>query len=164
MGLSTVDGDLYVRGTFRAGTVTLPNSSVGNTQINSSDPIAATKLDHQYCPVFRQAHGTAATAERRVIHVAQAAGSVAGIGVGVVVACIGDSTITVNLYKNGSTVLSAPVVLDNSNTAFAIEAGAISSASYSADDVFEVVVTVSAGTGTLGQGLFVSPMFREACG
>ena len=64
MGLSTVDGDLYVRGTFRAGTVTLPNSSVGNTQINPSDPIAATKLDHQYCPVFRQAHGTAAAAER----------------------------------------------------------------------------------------------------
>ena len=84
--------------------------------------------------------------------------------VGAIVACIGDSTITVNLYKNGSTVLSAPVVLDNSNTAFAIEAGAISSASYSADDVFEVVVSVSAGTGTLGQGLFVSPMFREACG
>lgn len=81
---------------------------------------------------------------------------------GVSVACIGDSTITVDVRKNGTSILSSTIVLDNSNTAFAEESGSISTSSYAAGDDLEVVVTVSAGTGTLGQGLHVDLILNEA--
>lgn len=160
--LSTIDGDLLVRGLLRAANMVVPPGSVGDTGFNSGDPLTALKQQHQYPVRLVQVHGTAAVAERRAVHLAYAAGTIVAFTAGVTVACIGDSTITVDLRKNGTTVMSAPIVLDNTNTANASESGAVSVTSYAAGDVLEVVVTVSAGTGTLGQGLFTSAVLREA--
>lgn len=145
-----------------AGGVTLPQSCVGDAQFSSVAPLTADKQQHQYPQRHTQAHGTAAAAERRVVHVAKSAGQVADFLAGVVVACVGDSTISVDLRKNGTTVLSAAVGLSSANAAFAKVTGTISVANYAPGDVFEVVVTVSAGTGALGQGLFAQAVFREA--
>jgi hypothetical protein len=81
---------------------------------------------------------------------------------GPVAAAVGDSTATVDLYKNGASILSAGVLIDSGDAAFAVLTGSISSAAYVAGDVFEVVITISAGTGTLPQGVWGQPTFREA--
>jgi hypothetical protein len=155
---------LNVTGQLRAGSVVLPADCVTDTNVNGSSPLAAAKTRHRHLRTLAQAHGTAATAERRVVHVAHAAGTVSAFRVGPVVAATGNSTATADLYKNGASVLSAGVALDNTNAAYAEEAGAVSSAAYVAGDVFEVVVTVSAGTGTLPQGVYADAVFDELAG
>jgi hypothetical protein len=155
---------LNVTGQLRAGSVVLPADCVTDTNVNGSSPLAAAKTRHRHLRTLAQAHGTAATAERRVVHVAHAAGTVSAFRVGPVVAATGNSTATADLYKNGASVLSAGVALDNTNAAYAEEAGAVSSAAYVAGDVFEVVVPVSAGTGTLPQGVYADAVFDELAG
>ncbi len=68
--------------------------------------------------------------------------------------CVGDATITVDLKVNGVSVLTAAITLDNGQSARELVAGTIDTDSLSADDVIEVAVTVNAGTGTLGKGVF----------
>lgn len=145
-------------------TPTVPASSFGDTQIGTTNPIGANKVKHQHHKQLSQAHGSAAAAERRVVHVARAAGTVESFEAGVVVAAVGDSTATADLYKNGASILTAAVEIDSGDAAYAEVAGAISSAAYVAGDVFEVVVTVAAGTGTLPQGLYAAAVLRESPG
>lgn len=162
MAQSVISGDLVVTGACRFGSLTVPNSSVGNTQFSSTDLLSADKQNHQFVKLFTQVSGSIATAETRAIHSAYAAGTVIGVAVGSVVAATGNSTVTVDVRKNGTTILSATIVLDNANTAYVVETGTISTAAYSAGDTFTVVQTVSAGTGTLPQGVFVRLVLQEA--
>lgn len=159
---STIDDDLVVRGTLRVNAFAIPANSVGNTQFSAADPLAAAKQEHQYVLHFTQPHGTIATSARYPIHVAHADGELVSFAGGVVVACAGAATITADLKKNGTTVLSSTVSIDNTNTAYLVEEATFSSTAYSANDVFEVVVTATAGGGTLGQGLFLKLVVREA--
>ncbi|VTU02779.1 Marine sediment metagenome DNA, contig: S03H2_L04701 OS=marine sediment metagenome GN=S03H2_18785 PE=4 SV=1 [Gemmataceae bacterium] len=142
----------------------VPPGSFGDPQIGAANPIDATKVKHQYAPQLAQAHGTAATAERRIVHVARAAGTVAAVGAGPVVAATGNSTVTVDVRKNGTSILTSTISLTSATAAFARVAGTINTAAYVAGDVFEVVVTVAAGTGTLPQGVSVQVVFREGAG
>ena len=90
-----------------------------------------------------------------------ATAEIQSVRAGVVVAAVGDSTVTIDLYKNGASILSAPIVLDNTNTAYTEETGTLSSDDLVQGDCLEVVVTVSAGTGTLPQGLYVEVDVHE---
>lgn len=143
---------------------TVPDGSFGDSQMSASSPLLATKVKHQYVKVAAQVHGSAAAAERRVVHVARSSGEVTAFEAGIVVAAVGDSTVSVDLRKNGTTILSAPVSISSAQAAYAEVAGTISGGSYSAGDVFEVVITVTAGTGTLPQGLYADAVFREGSG
>jgi hypothetical protein len=155
--------DLYVTGAARfGGPVGLPASTLANESWNPSSPLAATNQQHQYAEVHGQAHGSSASAERRVLFIAHAAGTLVAFKVTQVVAATGDSTATVNLLKNGTTVLSASVVINNSRAAFAVQTATIAAAAYAAGDVFEIQITVSAGSGTLPQGVSALAVLREA--
>lgn len=152
---TTFNNDVTVRGLLRATAIAVPAGAVGNSNVNPSDPIQSPNLRHRHKAGFRQAHGTAAAAERRAVHRARGAGTILAAAAGVTVACTGNATITIDVLKNNVSVLTAPVVLDNTNAAYAAEAGAVATAAYAAGDVIEQVVTVNAGTGVLGQGLFL---------
>lgn len=161
MSLSTIEGDLRVRGTLIVDDFAPPNSSIGNAQIDVADPINSDKLEHQYLPTYSQPN-TTATTETRVIHVARAAGTIEGFRAGSIAACSGAATITFDLKKNGTTVLSSVITLDNANTARVIEAGTLSgSPTVAAGDVLEVVITATASGGTLGTGAFCQAIVRE---
>lgn len=141
-----------------------PAASIGGSKINTTDPLPATASTQQHVKGINQAHGTAAIAERRVIHVARAAGNVIAFETGPVVAAIGDSTATVDLRKNGTTILTGTITIDSADAAFTKLPGVIATAPYVLGDVFEVVITIAAGTGTLPQGVFASAVFREGAG
>jgi hypothetical protein len=164
MASSTVDGDLFVGGTLRARAAQLPSSCVGDAQVSGASPVTAAKLRHRHAVSEAQAHGSASAARRTVVRVAHGDGEVVAVRAGVSVACVGDSTITVDVKKNGTTILSGTIGLDSGDAAFAKVAGTISDDEYVAGDVFETVVTVAAGTGTLGQGVFVDVVFDEEAG
>lgn len=157
---SVVESDLIVRGTLRPTGFSAPADCIGDTNFNGSDPLSTGNQDHLHTKEFAQV-GTSAS-ETKVIHYARAAGSVTGFRAGSVVANIGAATVTVDLKKNGTTVLSAVITLDNANAAYTAEAGTISSASYVSGDVFTVVTVATAGGGTLATGVYAAADFDEA--
>jgi hypothetical protein len=160
---SIVRGDFHFNGDLSCDTFAPPAGCIDNEAVESGAEIDADKVERRITKTYAQNANAASAADRRVIHVARKPGVLTEVKAGVVVACLGDSTITVNVKKNGTTVLTAVVVLDNTNTAFAIESGAVSGAAddYVTGDVFDVTITVSAGTGTLGFGVFVETTFDE---
>jgi hypothetical protein len=68
----------------------------------------------------------------------------------------------VDVYKNGVSVLSSAITIDNGDATFTPQDGALASPGYSIDQVIEVVVTVSPGTGTPARGLYVGIVTNEA--
>lgn len=105
--------------------------------------------------------GTVA-AERKPIHIATAPGEIVTIRFSPTqTAAVGDSTVTCDIYKNGSSILTGTVQIDSGDAARAKVSGTPSSTTYVAGDVFESVVTVSAGTGTLPVGLGVDFVLDE---
>lgn len=157
------NGDVIVRGALSCTSFRLPVNSVINDSVDAAASIETTKLLHQYRPSYGQDSGADAATGRAVLHVAKGAGSVIDFKVGASTAGTGTASVTVDLKKNGTTVLSADVTLDSATVAFALAAGTISSAAYVAGDVFEWhVKTSSAGSGAKPKGLFLAATFREA--
>jgi hypothetical protein len=149
-----------VHGRVTCDELPLQAGSVGDEEFKADVPVDPDKLYHRTEPrSYNQPHGTATVANRKVFYLAYRGGEITTVKAGCVVKCTGDSTITVDVLKNGTTILSTPIVLDSSNTNFVSVAGVLDSNpdphEYVEDSVFEVAVTVSAGSGTLGQGLFV---------
>lgn len=156
------DDDVQFAGTVRfAKAPVMPTAgAVGNNQANPADPF---KADKSYLRVkARLAQPkSAATAEERAVHQAEAAGSLVSFKCGAAVAAVGDSTVTFDLLKNGVSVLSGTVTLTSVTAAFALLSGSFSPVAYVAGDVFSIKVTISAGTGTLPQGVFAAATLDE---
>lgn len=167
MGLNTLDGDFIHRGgTFTFGSaVKLPAAAVGDGQFDANSPLATAKQRHRKQVAYAQPNGSAAAAEQKAVHVGYGAtGSVIGVRAGVRTqgaAGTGGMSVTVDVRKNGTSVLTAVVTIDATTAAFAKVPGSVSTPAYVTGDVFEVVVTATAGGGTLPQGLFVDLIFDE---
>lgn len=161
MAQSRHEGDLRITGNLSCYTFSPPDGSIDNAAIEAAAGIAATKLEHQYQPVFAQANSTA-TAETRALHVVYGtAGEVLAFRAGSIAKCTGDSTVTVDLKKNGSSILTGVITLDSGNTNRVVEAGTISSGALATGDLLEVVIAVSAGTGTLATGVYAQAIINE---
>jgi len=143
------------------GTIGLPASSVVNASVSASAAIDASKLEHRFRALYTQPN-TTATSVTETIYIAEAAGTVNLFEAGSIVACIGAATVTVDLKKNGSTILSAVITLDSANTAYVVESGTINSAAYVAGDWFTIVTVATAGGGTIATGFACVAEFEEA--
>lgn len=152
--------NIHVNGTLSATKWSAPADAFGDTQVNSASPITAAKLQHQNQIVFGQM-GTVID-EVRVVYVAFAAGTLIQFQAGSAEIAVGDSTVEFDLLKNGVTVLSLLPELDNTLGTFDSVVAGITTTAYAAGDVFEVVVTTTAGTGTLPVGVFAAITVREA--
>lgn len=157
----TIGGDRYWTGQQQFANLIAPANCVGSNNFNGSDPLTTAKQYHRFRVGFAQAHGTAATNERRAVHIAAAAGTIESFKAGPVVAASGDSTVAVDLRKNGTTVLSAVITIDNGKAAYSLTAGTLSVTTYAAGDVLEQVVTSTPGTGTPPQGVFGTAILSE---
>lgn len=161
MAVSRIEGDLYVYGNLSSKTVTLPDGGITNAMIAAATGIDATKVDHQHRGIFSQPN-TTATSETKIVHVCYGAtGTVVAFKAGSIVANIGAATVTLDLKKNGATILSAVITLDSANTTYVVEAGTINSAALVAGDVLTVVTVATAGGGTLATGLFAAVTVNE---
>lgn len=151
----TYTEDVLIRGTLVPQAITLPADAVSlSSQVKAGANLNADKLEQRYSPAWSQPN-SAATTETRTVFVARRAGTLNEFIAGSIAKAIGDSTVTLDLKKNGTTVLSAVITLDSANTARIVEAGAISGGgAFVAGDWFEVVIVATAGTGTLPFGVF----------
>lgn len=163
----TIPANVYVQGSMEAKSMKIPASAVTDASVAPGAGLAATKLQHRYQPVYSQGIAANAATAEEVIHVAKAAGVVNYFGVALHVApdtAPGSSgrTATFDLKKNGTTVLSGTVQLDNANTARTLEDGTISVGPFAAGDVFTVSVTAAGSSGTHAIGVFAIAQFDEA--
>lgn len=155
--------DLVVAGTLYAQNMVIPAASVGDSQIPANAGIEASKLMHQHRAVYAQgSSSTTAAADTKVLFtVYGTSGTIIAFRAGAVVPNVGAATCTVDLRKNGTTVLSAVITLNSSQTARQLVSGAVTTTAVASGDVLEVVVTATAGGGTLAQGLFASLTVNE---
>lgn len=159
---SRIEGDVYVNGTLTGKTLAPSAGCVVDASVSASADIAATKVNHQHRAVFAQANSSAAS-ETRVIYVCYgASGTVVAFSAGSIAAAVGAATVTVDLKKNGTSILTGVITLDNANTARVVEAGTLTgSNSVVAGDVLEVVTVATAGGGTLPTGVFAAATINE---
>jgi uncharacterized lipoprotein len=153
----TVEGDLRVIGTVLADTLIIQANAIeSESQLKPGINIPADKTEQRLFPEYSQPN-TAATSETRTLFVARRPGTVNEVVAGSIAKAAGNATVTVDLRKNGTTILSAVITLDNANNNRIVEAGTISSGSGSfvAGDWFEVVFVATVGSGTLPTGVFV---------
>jgi hypothetical protein len=156
-----IEGDLYVAGSIGARSMTAPAGSVNNAAVAANAAIDPSKLGHQRRIGYGQPN-TAATTETRPIFVCRGAtGAILAIHAGSIVAAIGAATVTIDLKKNGATVLTGVVTLNNANTARVAVAGTLATTTLVAGDWLELVITATAGGGTLPTGLFVMVTLNE---
>lgn len=147
-------GDYACTGTFSPRALTIPAGSILNAAVGASAAIAATKLCHRVYKIVSQPN-TTATSVTQLIHLALAAGVLHKLRAVVQVAAIGGATITIDLQKNGVSVLSAPMSITSALAANVYLDATITTSDYVADDVFKLVITAAAGGGTIPTGLLV---------
>jgi hypothetical protein len=164
--LSTLTGDYTHRdGTFTfSDGVTLPADSVGDRQVDASSPIAANKLGRRMSRTYAQANGASiASATQRIHRAYGATGSIVAVRCEVtgVVGSGGGMSVTVDLKKNGASVLTAVMTIDATTVLDTPVDGSVSADTFASGDYLELVVTATAGGGTLPQGLFVDLIIDE---
>lgn len=142
------------------GILSLSAGSIYDRHISSSAAIGADKQKHAYEPTTNFGLESSATpaAKTFVLRQCQGAGTLRAFYAGLVAG--GSSTsITFDLKKNGTTVLSSVVTVANTDGNYSRVAGTISTASYSAGDVFTVVLATSSTTGATGP--YATAVFEE---
>lgn len=158
---SRLEGSYYFTGNLSALSMTIPDGAIGNSQVAAGAAIDPLKLRHQHRHTFSQPN-TAASSETRVVHVVYGVtGSVVRFEAGSIVKAVGDSTVTVDLKKNGTTVLSAPITLNNASTNRGVQSATISVPALADNDVLEVTTVATIGTGTLPTGVYASLTVHE---
>jgi hypothetical protein len=156
--------DIFVAGSFGCRQFSPPAGCIGNAAIAANAGLQASKLEHQHAIRYSQKAGTAVVSETIPLHIARAAGTVVSVEVVTVTPPTSTDTVTIDLKKGNAstgyaTVLTSVVTIDNASVTRTIYSAAITTADYSADDSFELVITA---TGSSCQGLAVIVTVREA--
>lgn len=124
-------------------------------------PILEASDSHRQRVVELRQVGTNA-ADLRPFCCVRGAMTVLEAGAGCLTACSTNATVTVDIKKNGTTILSSVIELDGGSGDRTVVPGTLSGTPTAVQgDVFETVVAVAAGTGTLGEGLFAYMKFDE---
>ena len=141
---------------WTGGTFTLEAGVVVNESIATSAAIDADKMQHCYKPGTNFGLTTTGTPTSRheIVFVASQAGTIRGFGC--LLADTGTSTsITFDLKKNGTTMLSSVVTITNATADGTVQAGTLSVTSFAADDRISIDMAVSSSTGAQGPFAFV---------
>jgi len=159
---SRITGNIEYTGNVQyLGQVTMPTGAVGDDEIEAAAGIAASKVDHRFHVMHKQPN-TTATTETVGLYLAKAAGTVIGFRAGSIGIAVGAATVTFDLKKNNVTVLTGVLTLNSSNTVRVAVAGTlVATPTYVANDFFELVITATAGGGTLQTGIFAEAWFEE---
>ncbi len=124
----------------------VPDNEIGDSQVKAAAGIAETKVK-QLLPGNRSQLGTVAS-DTIPAFIAERSGTLKNFRA----AAIGDSTYTVDLLKNGTTVLTTIITLDSSVATRISVAATIKtdgSEDFVAGDFFELLTVATVGTGTL---------------
>ena len=155
-----LQGDLHVTGTISAGTLNIPASTIVDADVSSTAAIDYTKLEHQDHATYAQSGNS--VDETKVIHTVHGATcTLLGFEAGSVTPHAGADVCTIDLQKDGVSVLAAPITLDNTNVAYTPEAATINTTAGADGDVYTVVQNFTTGAGTPATGVYATLTFVE---
>lgn len=154
MATTVIESDVLIRGALVAESFTNPAQSVNSDAIKTGANLDADKLESRVYSSHAQPN-SAATSETRPLFVARKAGTIKEVAAGSIAKAVGAATVTVDVKKNGTTILSSVITLDSANTDRVVEVGTLSVTTFAAGDWFEVVIVATAGGGTLPTGVFL---------
>jgi len=140
--------------------VALPAGTVTNAMVAAGAGIAASKLGHRRRWNYTKP-GTAASETVAAIEIYGTSGTILEFSAGSVAIAVGAATVTVDLKKNGSSILTSVITLDSANTARVMETSSLTSTTLAAGDFLEVVIVATAGGGTIPTGLLVQLIHDE---
>jgi len=143
----------------------LPAGSITDALIESDANLDADKLEHRQ--VGRHAPGgTAASGTFPLATVYGATARRVSARAGSIAIAIGDSTVTVNIKKNGTSILTGgtAITFNSGNTARLMVNLGVTTTTAAAGDFFEAVLVATVGTGTLPTGFIVEIQFDEEAG
>lgn len=153
---------------FTGASFSFPNGSVNDASIANGAGIQAQKLIHtEHCKLTQEG-GTDVVDADKMDYVARYTGLVNSVKLAVEVAPAGgDLTVTVDVLKSTgggafASILTAPEVVDSSNTDLVFVNVAISDTSIVAGDILKTTATVGGSTGTQAQGLVVDTVIFES--
>ena len=133
------------------GILTLDAGVIVDQNISTAAAIDADKMQHVYRAMTNFDLALAATPVARIeiVHIAGLAGTIRGFHA----MCVDTGTaasVTFDLKKNGTTVLSAVITITNATTDAQVQDGTISVPTFVADDYFTIHLAVSSSTGMTG--------------
>lgn len=144
--------DIYMGGVLVVtGGFTLPDNAVSNAKVVAGAEIDAAKLMHQHQKEkVLSNHATSVVAQRVGIHKAVGVGTIVDFRADVTVAAGAGGVATIDLLKNGVSVLSAPITINDTIATYTAVVAAIASAGYTYGDRFDVEVAGIVGTTAKG--------------
>lgn len=151
-------GNVQMLGTVVVADAQLVDDYWSTTPANA---LTAAKQEHYWSLVYGQA-GNAAT-ETLVLHVVRGTTiTIDEVVATQISANAGSSTVTIDIYKNGTTILSSVITLDSGDAAYAKVTGTISTSTGVAGDVYTAVITANqSGTDALATGVAIQLKVRE---
>lgn len=131
----------------------LQTGIIGDDQIKADAAIQSTKLEHMQKPRtnFAKAIGDTPATREEIVFVASKACSLKGFHC--LLNVTGTSTsITFDVKKNGTSILSSTVTITDTTTDAAVQDGTLSAnpTSLAIDDVISIAMTVTSSTGAQG--------------
>jgi hypothetical protein len=164
MAQDTINNNLYVAGNLACQTFTPPSGCIGDSAIAGSAGIQSTKLTARREIVLADPSATAGASKQQTIHVIYGAtGTLVDYSAGAVVPLGSGDTYTVDLYKNGSSILTAVISLASTDGARTLKAaGGFTSTSLADGDWLEVKTTYTHSSGTAPEGVTIRLTLDEA--
>lgn len=165
MGTVRYPDNVTIAGRLIAGQFDMPAGAVSDTSVESGANIDADKLEHTHRKIYSLS-GTAASVTIPIHSVIGATARRLQVVAGSIAIAVGAATVTIDVKKNGTSVMTGATVhtLDSSNTARVAEALSIATTTAVAGDLFELVIVATAGGGTIPTGLFVEFQIDEVAG
>ncbi len=161
--MSRIEDSLHVSGHLSAASMSVPDNTIKDSAVASDANISAAKLQHQHHFTYVQ-DGTVASATTPVSLVrAQGGGTVIDVIAVLKTANTGDATVSVDVQVGGTSILTSPIQFTSADPGGTVKKATLDSSKVSRNqnDVLDVVVTASVGTGSLGQDLLVMVVVRE---
>ena len=152
-------------GPITATSFNLPAGSITDALIEADANLDADKLEHRQ--VARHAPGgTAASGTFPLATVYGATARRVSARAGSVAIAVGAATVTVDVKKNGTSILTGgtPITFNSSNVARTMVDLGVTTTTAAAGNFFEVVLVATIGTGTLPTGFLVELQFDEDAG
>ena len=133
------------------GTLVFDTADISSDSISSTTQIDNDKLQHLYkaSTHFDLAVTGTPVARHEIVYVADKAGTIRNFNA----LCYDTGTsasVTFDLKKNGTSVLSAPITITNATSDKAVVAGTITTSTISIGDVITMELAVSSSTGMQG--------------
>jgi len=168
MATDIFDSNVHVKGQLSCKTFVAPVGSIGDQAIESNAGIDTEKVIHRHALRYNQAPGTAVVAATADLHILQADGETLSLEAAITgaIATGGDRTVTIDLLRSTgagafATVLSAPIVLDNTSVLRTPESATIATPTLVDGDILRLTVAVAGAAGNQAEGLVVTLTINE---